>query len=92
MWFNSVYPPDYEHIITEWGHIASGRPTTFEMRWKVDKTDPKTGKIIEGFQWTLASCVPVLDDTGKLVSVAGNLVDISVRTTPNRYFLGGLNY
>lgn len=65
-----VYPDDQALVMSMWNTLASGNPVTFEMRWKAPpgSEDPA--------QWVLSACVPVFDDEGKAVSIAGNTIDI----------------
>lgn len=68
-----VYPPDIPLVMAKWNKLIQGTPVTFEMRWKASVA----GKDQEASQWVLASCVPVFDDEGILISIAGNTIDIS---------------
>lgn len=65
-----VYPDDQAIVMSMWNTLASGKPVTFEMRWKAPpgSDDPA--------QWILSACVPVFDDEGTLISIAGNTIDI----------------
>lgn len=65
-----VYPEDTALVMSMWNTLASGNPVTFEMRWKAppDSNDPA--------QWVLSACVPVFDEDGNIVSIAGNTIDI----------------
>lgn len=65
-----VYPDDQALVMSMWNNLASGNPVTFEMRWKAPpgSEDPA--------QWVLSACVPVFDDEGNPVSIAGNTIDI----------------
>lgn len=65
-----VYPDDQALVMSMWNTLASGNPVTFEMRWKSPpgSHDPA--------QWILSACVPVFDDEGNLISIAGNTIDI----------------
>ncbi len=65
-----VYPEDQALVMTMWNTLASGNPVTFEMRWKAP---PDSN---ESAQWVLSACVPVFDDEGNLLSIAGNTIDI----------------
>jgi PAS domain-containing protein len=65
-----VYPEDQTIVMSMWNNLASGNPVTFEMRWKA----PPGSK--ESAQWVLSACVPVFDDEGNLISIAGNTIDI----------------
>lgn len=65
-----VYPEDQPVVMSMWNSLASGDTVTFEMRWKAS---PDAG---ESVQWVLSSCVPVFDDEGNLISIAGNTIDI----------------
>ena len=65
-----VYPDDQALVMSMWNTLAAGNPVTFEMRWKAPpgSDDPA--------QWVLSACVPLLNDEGKPISVAGNTIDI----------------
>lgn len=65
-----VYPEDQALVMSMWNTLACGNPVTFEMRWKAapGTEDPA--------QWVLSACVPVFDDEGNLISIAGNTIDI----------------
>jgi hypothetical protein len=65
-------------VTAQWNKLSIGIPVTFEMRWKAKKMDTVTNGIIDGVEWVLASCVPVVDTNGRLMSIAGNTVDINV--------------
>ncbi|KAH8674347.1 hypothetical protein BX600DRAFT_377881 [Xylariales sp. PMI_506] len=73
-----VYPPDVPLVMSQWNKLSQGIPVTFEMRWKAPRRD-KSGESKEEFQWVLSACVPVLDDRGNLVSIAGNTIDIGAQ-------------
>lgn len=68
-----VYPDDQALVLSMWNTLLEGTPVTFEMRWK---PRPGTDDIA---QWVLSACVPVLDDEGNLISIAGNTIDINVQ-------------
>jgi hypothetical protein len=80
-----VYPQDVPLVMSRWNTLMQGKPVTFELRWKAraqsatttgeDQPQPEAGL------WIQASCVPVFDETGKLQSIAGNTIDISVSCT-----------
>ncbi|KIW08451.1 uncharacterized protein PV09_01354 [Verruconis gallopava] len=75
-----VYPADGPLVLSQWNKLAQGIPVTFEMRWKgraFGKTD--VGDGVEDAQWVLSACVPILDDQGNLVSIAGNTIDINAQ-------------
>ncbi|KAF1925275.1 putative histidine kinase HHK8p [Didymella exigua CBS 183.55] len=65
-----VYPDDQALVMSMWNTLTSGNPVTFEMRWKAARG---TG---DAAQWVLSACVPVFDDEGILISIAGNTIDI----------------
>ncbi|KAJ6195224.1 putative histidine kinase HHK8p [Bipolaris maydis] len=68
-----VYPEDQALVMSMWNRLALGKAVTFEMRWK-----PRPGST-DTAQWVLSACVPVLDEEGKLVSIAGNTIDINAQ-------------
>ncbi|CAO2652791.1 Nn.00g022020.m01.CDS01 [Neocucurbitaria sp. VM-36] len=68
-----VYPGDQAIVMSMWNALAEGHPVTFEMRWK-----PRAGTN-DSAQWVLSACVPVLDDEGNLISIAGNTIDINAQ-------------
>lgn len=75
-----VYPEDAAFVISQWNTLVQKEPVTFEMRWKAPpRPSPTNPEVLEDFQWVLSACVPVLDDAGELVSIAGNTIDISAQ-------------
>ncbi|EUC42938.1 hypothetical protein COCMIDRAFT_28511 [Bipolaris oryzae ATCC 44560] len=68
-----VYPEDQALVMSMWNRLALGKAVTFEMRWK-----PRPGST-DTAQWVLSACVPVLDEEGKLISIAGNTIDINAQ-------------
>ncbi|KAF2873238.1 hypothetical protein BDV95DRAFT_676451 [Massariosphaeria phaeospora] len=68
-----IHPEDLALVMSAWNTLAQGSPVTFEMRWKPreDSTD------VVG--WVLSACVPVFDEDGKLIRIAGNIIDISAQ-------------
>ncbi|KAJ8112319.1 hypothetical protein OPT61_g5287 [Boeremia exigua] len=65
-----VYPDDQALVMSMWNTLACGNTVTFEMRWKAPPGSE------ESAQWVLSACVPVFDDEGNLISIAGNTIDI----------------
>lgn len=63
-------PEDAEMVFEKWNWLMTGKPVTFEMRWK---NNTPTG------QWVQAACTPVFDDTGNIISIAGCTTDISAQ-------------
>ncbi|RDI89002.1 hypothetical protein Vi05172_g1648 [Venturia inaequalis] len=75
-----VYPADVSLVISRWNKLLQKEPVTFEMRWKAPpRPSPTNPEIMEDFQWVLSACVPILDDAGELISIAGNTIDISAQ-------------
>lgn len=75
-----VYPEDASLVISQWNKLIQKEPVTFEMRWKAPPRPSHTNpEMLEDFQWVLSACVPVLDDAGELMSIAGNTIDISAQ-------------
>jgi PAS domain-containing protein len=75
-----VYPEDAALVVSQWNKLLQKEPVTFEMRWKAPPhPSPTNPELMEEFQWVLSACVPVLDDAGELVSIAGNTIDISAQ-------------
>lgn len=68
-----VYPEDHKLVMSMWNRLALGKAVTFEMRWK-----PRPGSK-DAAQWVLSACVPVFDDDGNLISIAGNTIDINAQ-------------
>lgn len=66
-----VFAEDQAIVMSMWNKLTQGHPVTFEMRWK---SRPGTNDTA---QWVLSACVPVLDDEGNLISIAGNTIDIN---------------
>lgn len=72
-----VYPPDGPLVLSQWNLLSQGVPVTFEMRWKgKEYKDPPVGDGTDDTQWILSACVPIMDEDNKLVSIAGNTIDI----------------
>lgn len=69
-----VYPEDLDNIMREWGSMTSGNVTTFEMRWKAPINEYR-----EDFTWTLAACIPVLDEAGVTTSIHGCITNIGAQ-------------
>ncbi|CAI6337241.1 unnamed protein product [Periconia digitata] len=65
----------YPVIMSAWNTLVQGSPVTFEMRWKAR---PGTNKPA---QWILTSSVPVFDENRRLLSIAGNTIDINAQKT-----------
>ncbi|KAJ4349146.1 hypothetical protein N0V95_004841 [Ascochyta clinopodiicola] len=65
-----VYPEDQGLVMSMWNNLASGNAVTFEMRWKAAPGSDAAA------QWVLSACVPVFDEEGTLISIAGNTIDI----------------
>ncbi|KAI0155761.1 hypothetical protein BJ166DRAFT_341172 [Pestalotiopsis sp. NC0098] len=75
-----VYPADGPLVLSQWNKLAQGLPVTFEMRWKGKAyRDDATADAEDQFQWTLSACVPIQDDQGNLLSIAGNTIDINAQ-------------
>lgn len=68
-----AYPDDVPVIMSAWNTLVQGSHVTFEMRWKAR---PGSG---DAAQWVLSACVPVFDEDQKLVSIAGNTIDINAQ-------------
>jgi PAS domain-containing protein len=68
-----VYPEDQALVMSMWNSLTLGKSVTFEMRWK-----PRPGSK-DPAQWVLSACVPVFDDEGNLISIAGNTIDINAQ-------------
>jgi PAS domain S-box-containing protein len=68
-----AYPDDQAAIMSAWNSLVQGNPVTFEMRWKAKAAQASP-------QWVLSACVPIFED-GKLVSIAGNTIDINASKT-----------
>lgn len=66
-----VYEEDQALVMSMWNKLSLGNPVTFEMRWK-----PRPGSK-DTAQWVLSACVPVFDDEGALIRIAGNTIDIN---------------
>ncbi|KAF7536132.1 hypothetical protein G7054_g4757 [Neopestalotiopsis clavispora] len=75
-----VYPADSALVLAQWNKLAQGIPVTFEMRWKGKNYRDSAGDDeIDQFQWILSACVPIQDDHGNLLSIAGNTIDINAQ-------------
>ncbi|KAF2793304.1 hypothetical protein K505DRAFT_385801 [Melanomma pulvis-pyrius CBS 109.77] len=66
-----VHPEDEVLAMSKWNTLVQGRPISFEMRWKPNKT------IADAAQWILASGCPVLNEKGETVTISGITLDIS---------------
>ncbi|KAI1847108.1 hypothetical protein JX265_012920 [Neoarthrinium moseri] len=75
-----VYPPDAPLVLSQWNKLAQGIPVTFEMRWKGENYRKSLNSDeINDVQWVLSACVPIQDEDGNLVSIAGNTIDINAQ-------------
>ncbi|KAF2756763.1 hypothetical protein EJ05DRAFT_539647 [Pseudovirgaria hyperparasitica] len=76
-----VYPPDRDLVIAQWNKLVQGHSITFEMRWKGINYRPPSEDDpgVDDVTWVLSACVPIMDEMGNLVSVAGNTVDINAQ-------------
>jgi PAS domain-containing protein len=68
-----IHPEDQPLVLRMWNTLAQGSPVTFEMRWK---PRPGTNDVA---QWALSACVPIYDENDVLISIAGNVIDISAQ-------------
>lgn len=66
-----VYPDDQAVVMSMWNKLATGTSVTFEMRWKAAPNSDNPPL------WVLSACVPIFDDEGSLISIAGNTIDIN---------------
>jgi PAS domain S-box-containing protein len=75
-----VYPADVDNVMLQWNRLTQGTPVTFEMRWKGRTYQESQGRDDdEDAQWVLSACVPILDEDGVLMSIAGNTIDINAQ-------------
>lgn len=70
---NLIFPEDRELVMSMWNTLSQGSAVTFQMRWKTREQVNDTGK------WALTSCVPIVDDSKALISIAGNCIDIDAQ-------------
>ncbi|KAH0025304.1 putative histidine kinase HHK19p, partial [Aureobasidium melanogenum] len=70
-WLESVYDEDKDLVMSHWHSMLQGKPVTYQMRWK--HPDRPEGR------WILAVCLPVMDENGKIVSIAGCTTDIDAQ-------------
>ncbi|KAK6002203.1 hypothetical protein QM012_001841 [Aureobasidium pullulans] len=70
-WLESVYDEDKDLVMSHWHSMLQGKPVTYQMRWK--HADRPEGR------WILAVCLPVMDEQGKIVSIAGCTTDIDAQ-------------
>lgn len=68
---NCIYPDDIDLVMSQWAVCMEGKSTTFEMRWNSDSP--------EGWQWVVAACVPLTDDTGTVTSIWGMTTNIAAQ-------------
>ena len=67
-------------MLSQWNKLAQGIPVTFEMRWKGTLyEDSRDDDSPDQAQWVLSACVPIMDDEGTLLSIAGNTMDINAQ-------------
>ncbi|KAG9943177.1 putative histidine kinase HHK19p, partial [Aureobasidium melanogenum] len=70
-WLESVYDEDKDLVMSNWHSMLQGKPVTYQMRWK--HPDRSEGR------WILAVCLPVMDEHGKIISIAGCTTDIDAQ-------------
>lgn len=73
-----VYPLDEGKVMDAWNRISAGFQISFEMRWKPQPPGPGEEAPTDG-QWVLSTCVPAMDEDGKLISISGCTTDISAQ-------------
>jgi len=66
-----VYPEDATMTLQKWENLILGNVTTFEMRWKAP-----VNAHGEDFQWVLAACIPIADESGAVTSIFGCITNI----------------
>ncbi|KAK8055106.1 hypothetical protein PG993_000333 [Apiospora rasikravindrae] len=76
---NLVYPPDVELALFQWNRLIQGHPVTFEMRWKNAQFGIPHDEEVEDYLWILCTCMPLRDNEGSVVSIAGNTIDIGAQ-------------
>jgi PAS domain S-box-containing protein len=70
-WLDTVHPDDRARVAAEDARtVAAGEPLRIEYRYQ-----RKDGSYV----WVLDECVPVLDDSGQIITWHGVLLDISQR-------------
>ncbi|KAK8137951.1 hypothetical protein PG984_001331 [Apiospora sp. TS-2023a] len=74
-----VYPPDAALVLSQWNKLTQGIPLTFEMRWKNALYGLPHDEEVEDYQWILCASVPIQDSQGKVISIAGNTIDIGAQ-------------
>lgn len=72
-----VYESDVQLVQQKWNALCDGEAVTFEMRWNGRTEDGVIDPREESAVWVQASCVPVVDDKGSIVSISGCTTDIS---------------
>jgi PAS domain-containing protein len=64
----------------QWHILASGKPATFEIRWKRSPNQQHdTQKSNGGYVWTLSACVPIKTEDGTVTGIFGCNTDISAQ-------------
>jgi PAS domain S-box-containing protein len=64
----------------QWDVLASGKPATFEVRWKrPPKQLNDNQKNSGGYLWTLSACVPIKSEDGTVIGIFGCNTDISAQ-------------
>ncbi|KAH4933297.1 hypothetical protein HBI88_052490 [Parastagonospora nodorum] len=83
-----VYGPDRELATEHWRMSASGKSTTYEMRWK-KKPNADTGSEDDtrDYLWTLTACVPIKTEDGIVTGIFGCNTDISGQKEATRIAL-----
>ncbi|KAL1297565.1 hypothetical protein AAFC00_006132 [Neodothiora populina] len=79
---DAVFPDDLEFALSQWHVMSQGRSLNFEMRWKApDRAVP--GGPDPG-RWTLAACIPILDEDGNFSTLFGCITDIDAQKSAER--------
>jgi PAS domain-containing protein len=67
-------------VENQWKTLVSGKPVTFEIRWKRQPDQNHTSeRTVDDFLWTLSACVPIKDPDGLVTGVFGCNTDISAQ-------------
>ena len=75
-----MHEGDLEMVEKQWEILISGKPVTFEIRWKKPPNkEHGDGKVNDNFLWTLAACVPIKSADGTVTGVFGCNTDISAQ-------------
>jgi PAS domain-containing protein len=75
-----VFEDDRALVEKHWNILASGKPVTFEVRWKRPPNQRNGSQKNNGDHlWTLSACVPIKSEDGTVTGIFGCNTDISAQ-------------